>query len=134
MTCRVSTFAALLLDIHTWRKTTRRGAYVKPEDDKDTHKSNYLNTMRARNAGYDVPREQGAVTSSTGTAWLELEQDIAYHSRYGAEEETHGPLEADGHGKPLQDYEIQLMLLEKQNKMRLAMAREEEENIINASH
>jgi hypothetical protein len=82
----------LLLDIHTRRKTTRRGVYVKPEDDKDAQKLNDLKTMRVRSEGYDVPREQSTVSTGSGVAWQE--QDIGYHSRYGAEE-THGPLESD---------------------------------------
>ncbi|TVY83715.1 hypothetical protein LSUE1_G002568 [Lachnellula suecica] len=92
-----STFIALALDLHTWKKSTRRGAYVMPEDDKDAQKLKDLKTARVRSEGYEAPREQ-AVTNSTGStmAWQEQEQDIGYHNRYGAEDhQPHGPLDAE---------------------------------------
>lgn len=64
------------------------------EDDKDLQQLNELKTMRVRSEGYDVPRER-TISTGSGGAWQEQEQDIAYHNRYGAEEETHGPLESD---------------------------------------
>jgi len=92
----VSTFLAFALDIHTLKKTTKRGVYVMPEDDKDAQKLNDLKTMRVRNSGYEAPREQSAFsTASQPLAWQEQEADIGYHNRYGAEEETtHGPLDS----------------------------------------
>jgi hypothetical protein len=81
----------LLLDVHTQRKTTRRGVYVKPEDDKDAQKLNDLKTIRVRKEGYDAPKEQSTVSTVSGAEWQE--QDIGYHSGYGAEE-TQGPLES----------------------------------------
>jgi hypothetical protein len=125
MNCRISTFAALLLDIHTQRKTTRRGVYVKPEDDKDAQKLNYLKATRVRNTGYGVPREKIAVSTGNPAEWQE--QDIGYHSRYGAEEETHGQLEPEGRETlPLQDYESQA-LLEQRREDKLPMAWQEQD-------
>jgi hypothetical protein len=50
--------------------------------------------MRVRSAGYEVPVDQRTLSTGTGsTSWQE--QDIGYHNRYGAEEETSGPLEAE---------------------------------------
>jgi len=84
----VSTFAALALDISTQRKTTHRGIYALPEDDKAVQKFNTelqsLPAIRARSQGYAIPREQSPVI--TGGV---LEEDIAYHNRYEAEEENH---------------------------------------------
>jgi len=57
-----------------------------------------LKSMRVRTAGYEVPVDQKTVSTGTGsTTWQEQEQeqDIGYHNRYGAEEETSGPLEAE---------------------------------------
>ncbi len=49
--------------------------------------------MRVRTEGYEAPKEQSDVsTGETGVAFEE-EQDIGYHNRYGAEEETNGPLD-----------------------------------------
>jgi hypothetical protein len=97
---RVSTFLALLLDIHTHRAVTRRGAYVLPEDDKDAQRLNDMKSMRVRSAGYEAPREQSAVTER-GMAWQNEREmdggDIGYHNRYGAEEEVpSGPLDGEG--------------------------------------
>ena len=80
---RLSTFAALLLDIHTQRKTTRRGIYALPEDDKDAQKLNELKTARVRAEGYDAPKDQSTVSTASGAALQE--QDTGYHSRYGVE-------------------------------------------------
>jgi hypothetical protein len=89
----VSTFLALLLDVRTHRLTTRRGAYNMPEDDKDAQRLKDIKSMRVRSEGYDAPRDQAAVNSN-----LFEEADIAYHNRYGAEEEEgeavpHSPLD-----------------------------------------
>jgi hypothetical protein len=86
----ISTFAALALDYHTHQKTIHRGIYVTPEDDKNAQKLNDLKAGRIRSAGYEAPREQSGVSS---VAWEE--QDIGYHSGYGIEEETHGPLDQE---------------------------------------
>ncbi len=51
--------------------------------------------MRVRNQGYEIPREQSPVITGSGPTWQLPEEDIAYHNRYGAEEETHGPVESD---------------------------------------
>jgi hypothetical protein len=84
---------ALALDFQTWKKATRRGVYVMPEDDKDAQKLNDLKGARVRSAGYEAPREQDA-TNSTGLTVMWQEQDIGYHNRYGAEE-AHGPLDGE---------------------------------------
>ena len=68
----VSTLAALLLDIHTHRLTTRRGAYNLPEDDKDAQRLNEMKSMRVRNQGYNAPK----------VALFE-DSDNGYHNRYG---------------------------------------------------
>lgn len=95
----VSTFAALALDIHTQQKTTRRGVYAIPEDDKQAQKLatelKSVPSMLVRTQGYDIPREQSPVVSGSGPMWQLPEEDIAYHNRYGAEEETHGPVYTD---------------------------------------
>ncbi|PSS20633.1 hypothetical protein M430DRAFT_50282 [Amorphotheca resinae ATCC 22711] len=88
----VSTFSALLLDIHTQRKTNQRGAYILPEDDKDAQRLNELKSSRVRDAGYDVPSDQSAVQPSI------FDSDIGYHNRYGEPDDDlqalpHGPLE-----------------------------------------
>lgn len=90
----ISTFAAAALDTHTQRRTTRRGVYAAPEDDKDAQKLNDVKSMRVRSQGYSAPEEQNDVPHLGGVSGLglELEEDIAYHSRYGAQE-THGPLD-----------------------------------------
>ncbi|KAE9375207.1 hypothetical protein N431DRAFT_402554 [Stipitochalara longipes BDJ] len=101
----VSTFAALALDIKTQRKTTHRGAYALPEDDKAAQTFNTelksIPTIRMRSQGYDIPREQSPAVTGRGPTW-QPEEDIAYHNRYGAEEETHGPVETDDHNRLLQ--------------------------------
>ncbi|TVY26642.1 hypothetical protein LHYA1_G004123 [Lachnellula hyalina] len=89
----VSTLLALALDLQTWKKSTRRGAYVMPEDDKDAQKMNDLKNPRVRDAGYEAPREQDA-NKSTGSTTIWQEQDIGYHNQYGAEE-AHGPLDGE---------------------------------------
>ena len=86
-----STLAALLLDIHTHRKTTRRGTYIMPEDDQDAQRLNELKSTRVRSEGYNAPAEQSAASASI------FDSDIGYHSRYGAPDEDvealpHGPL------------------------------------------
>lgn len=90
----VSTFAALCLDAHTHRKTTRRGKYLLPEDDKDAQRLNDMKSMRVKSEGYDAPSEENAPGGSV------FEQDITYHNRYGHEDEGeqmmgHGPLEGN---------------------------------------
>ena len=91
---RVSTFLAFALDVRTQRKKTKLGDYDKPEDDKDAHRLNDLKSMRVRSAGYEEPVDQKTLSMGTGsTTWQE--QDIGYHNRYGAEEDTRGPLEAE---------------------------------------
>ncbi|RDL38939.1 Uncharacterized protein BP5553_03279 [Venustampulla echinocandica] len=91
----VSTALALALDFHTWKKSTHRGTYVLPEDDKCAQKLNDLKSVQATNGDYEVPKDQASVTedTETPTRWHQ-EADIGYHNRYGAEE-THGPLEAE---------------------------------------
>ncbi|KAF4629671.1 hypothetical protein G7Y89_g8472 [Cudoniella acicularis] len=92
----VSTFAALALDLHTWKKSNRRGAYVLPEDDKSSQRLRDLNlkpTPRGTSEGYEAPRQQGVTPQSRGLVWdgehTELGgEDIGYHSRYGAEAEA----------------------------------------------
>lgn len=66
----VSTLAALALDIWTHMKTTERGIYVMPEDDKNAA---LLKDMNGNTKGYE-PSRGGA---------FEEEIDIAYHNRYG---------------------------------------------------
>lgn len=88
----MSTLTALALDVRTQRKSTRRGIYVLPEDDKDAQKLNDLKSIRARSEGYEAPAEQ---EDNAAEMRFEQEQDIGYHNRYGVEQETHGPLEGD---------------------------------------
>jgi hypothetical protein len=52
-----------------------------------------------------------------------------YGSRMGANGTMQGPGAATGGNHALQDYQMQLMLLEQQNKKRLMMARQEQDNI-----
>jgi hypothetical protein len=95
---RVSTFAALLLDIHTHWKQTRRGAYTMPEDDKDAQGLNTeknIPLIQVQSEHYDIPREPTPVITGSGPTWQLHEEDITYHNRYGAEEEKHGPLGTD---------------------------------------
>ena len=102
----MSTFAALALDINIQRKTTHRGIYAIPEDDKAAEKFNTelksIPAIRVRSQGYDIPREQTPVITGSGSTWQVPEEDIAYHNRYGAEEENHGPVETDDHNRLLQ--------------------------------
>jgi hypothetical protein len=95
---RFSTFCALLLDIHTHRKSNRRGAYLMPEDDKDAQRLNDLKSARVRSAGYDAPADQSAVSSSI------FDSDIGYHNRYGVEETDETEMMPHG---PLDDHEAQ---------------------------
>ena len=92
---RVSTLAALLLDVRTNRLSTLRGTYNVPEDDKDAQRLNDMKSMRVRGEGYDAPKDQAAVSSV-----LFEEGDIGYHNRYGVEDERefvlHSPLEERG--------------------------------------
>ena len=73
--------------------------YALPEDDKQAQKLatelKSIPSMRVRTQGYDIPREQGPVVTGSGPTWQLPEEDIAYHNRYGAEEETHGPVYTD---------------------------------------
>ena len=69
-----------------------------PEDDKDAQKLNDLKaipSVRVFKGGYDMPIEQDSVIMGSGATWQIPEEDIAYHNRYGAEEEAHGPVESD---------------------------------------
>ena len=69
-----------------------------PEDDKDAQKLNDLKaipSVRVLKDGYDVPTEQDSVIMEIGPTWQIPEEDIAYHNRYGTEEEAHGPVESD---------------------------------------
>jgi len=88
---RISTFAALLLDAHTHRKSTRRGKYLLPEDDKDAQRLSDMRSLRVKSEGYEAPSEENAPGGSV------FEQDIGYHNRYGHEEGEevvgHSPLE-----------------------------------------
>jgi hypothetical protein len=52
-----------------------------------------------------------------------------YGSRMGANGAMQGPGAATGGNHALQDYQMQLMLLEQQNKKRLMMARQEQDNV-----
>lgn len=89
-----STFLALALDFHTWKKSTRRGTYNMPEDDKDAQVLKDWKAPKIRSEGYETPREQGATAGNASTIEWQEEQDIGYHNRYGAEE-PHGPLDAE---------------------------------------
>ncbi|CAL3968567.1 hypothetical protein PZA11_004119 [Diplocarpon coronariae] len=82
----VSTLAALTLDVHTQRKTTRRGVYAIPEDDRDIHRLREKRDLRVRNAGYEAPREQRKFKYLGREPTFELENDTVYHNRYGSEE------------------------------------------------
>jgi hypothetical protein len=99
---RVSTFLALALDIYTQKKTTRKGVYVLPEDDKDAQRLMDLKSSRVRSEGYEAPREQSAADLSLSERRVLFQDggdgDIGYHNRYGAPEETHGPLEPSREG------------------------------------
>ena len=64
---------------------------MKPMDDQDAQRLNDLKTMRVRSEGYEVPKDQEDVHTRDVD-----ELDIAYHNRYGAEEETTGPLGSNG--------------------------------------
>jgi hypothetical protein len=69
-----------------------------PEDDKDAQKLNDLKaipSVRVLKGGYDMPTEQDSVITGSGSTWQIPEEDIAYHNRYGAAEEAHGPVEID---------------------------------------
>ncbi|KAH6683467.1 hypothetical protein B0J14DRAFT_468056 [Halenospora varia] len=79
----VSTFAALALDIHTWTKTTKRGAYVLPEDDKVALKMK-APPRGGRQEGFEPTRD----VHGQGSMMFEQEReiDIGYHNRYGADE------------------------------------------------
>jgi hypothetical protein len=98
----------LALDIHTQQKTTKRGIYALPEDDKHAQNMNTelpsIPSLRARSQGYAVPTEQTPVITGSGPTWQLPEEDIAYHNRYGAEEEAHGPVESDGSHNRLIDH------------------------------
>lgn len=90
----IATFGALFLDYRTRKFEVKHGKYGIAEDDKEEQRLNELKSVRARAAGYETPREQSTVSTGSGVAaWQE--QDIGYHNRYGAEEQTHGPLEGD---------------------------------------
>jgi hypothetical protein len=56
-----------------------------------------------------------------------------YGTRMGQNGAMQGPGAATGGNHALQDYQMQLMLLEQQNKKRLMMARQEQDNISNIS-
>jgi len=90
----LSSLGALLLDAHTRRKTTRRGKYLRPEDDKNAQRLSDLKSLRVRSQGYEAPPEENAPGASV------FEQDIGYHNRYGKNDDE--GLEATPHG-PLED-------------------------------
>ena len=69
----LSTLAALALDIWTHVKTTERGVYVLPEDDKNAAMLKDMDSGNSKTKGYEA-RRGGA---------FEEEIDIAYHNRYG---------------------------------------------------
>jgi hypothetical protein len=77
-----------------------------PEDDRDVQKLNDLKaipSIRVLREGYDAPSEQEPVITGSGPTWQLPEEDIAYHNRYGAEEESHGPVESEeDHNRLLQ--------------------------------
>ena len=79
----ISTFGAVLLDLHIYRKTNRQGKYLMPEDDKEAQRLNALKTTRIRGQGYEAPIEENAPGGSV------FESDISYHNRYGAADEDH---------------------------------------------
>jgi hypothetical protein len=68
-----------------------------PEDEKDAQHLNDKKSARVRSAGYEAPLEENAPGGGV------FEQDIAYHNRYGTEDEQfeatslNGPLDEDGH-------------------------------------
>jgi hypothetical protein len=84
-----SSLAALALDIITCQKGRKQGVYVLPEDDQ--------NALKMRNGlhkkvvgihtvldGWQEERQRSqAPVEAESTAFLEEEQDITYHSRYG---------------------------------------------------
>jgi hypothetical protein len=76
----IASCAALLLDIHTQRKTTRRGIYAMPEDDQAAQRLNELKNARTRSETYDLPPEQDEATTSVFDSDI---GDIGYHNRYG---------------------------------------------------
>ena len=104
----MSTFLALALDIHTHRRTTRKGIYVLPEDDKDAQRLNDLKCTRVRSEGYEAPREQSALDLSLSERRVPFQDedggDIGYHNRYGAPEQTHGPLDGPSREVPDMGY------------------------------
>jgi hypothetical protein len=77
----LSTLLAFALDILTHRRSTSRGNYNRPEDDKDAQRLNEMKSMRLRSKGYNAPKDQAEVSSAVFE-----ESDIGYHNRYGAEE------------------------------------------------
>ncbi|PBP21437.1 hypothetical protein BUE80_DR007509 [Diplocarpon rosae] len=82
----VSTLAALALDVHTQRKTARRGVYSIPEDDRDIRRLGEKESFRVRSAGYESPREQRDFKILAHDSALELDEEIGYHNRYGVDE------------------------------------------------
>ncbi|KAH8601064.1 hypothetical protein B0O99DRAFT_503176 [Bisporella sp. PMI_857] len=87
----ISTLAALLLDAHTYRKTTRQGKYLMPEDDKEARRLHDLKSARVRSEGYEAPLEENAPGGSV------FDSDIGYHNRYGADDD-HVHIAASPHG------------------------------------
>lgn len=101
----VSTLAALFLDIVTQKRVTRLGKYKLPEDNKGSSNLRDLKATRVRAAGAQPDNDAAASMIWTN----EHEQDIGYHNRYGAQDETlpaTEPLDATAgeyHGVPFRD-------------------------------
>ncbi|PBP21484.1 hypothetical protein BUE80_DR007681, partial [Diplocarpon rosae] len=76
----VSSLAALALDVHTQRKTARRGVYSIPEDDRDIRRLEEKESFKVRSAGYEAPREQRDFKILAHESALELEEEIGYHN------------------------------------------------------
>ncbi|KAG9248197.1 hypothetical protein BJ878DRAFT_538608 [Calycina marina] len=76
----VSTFGAVLLDAHIYRKTNRQGKYLMPEDDKDAQRLKDMKSTRVRSEGYAAPLEENASDGSV------FDSGIGYHNRYGVNE------------------------------------------------
>jgi hypothetical protein len=84
-----SSLAALALDIMICLKERKHGVYVLPEDNQNA--LNLNGGMRKRVAeihaaldGWQEERQRSQVPTETESrAYVEEEQDITYHSRYG---------------------------------------------------
>ena len=84
-----SSIAALALDIVTCQKERERGVYVLTEDDQNAFKlkdgmNKKIAEIHTVLDGWQEERQHSPTQMETeGTAFLEEEQDITYHSRYG---------------------------------------------------